>query len=120
MRKHIHLIVFLLCAFSVCAHSFNYTKRERVLLHHLLQLLLVLIIQRDIIWREQHIVAETDVEFILAIAVHGYLHRALLATAIQRRLFQQEKLWARQRVPEPWLYHREAKREGHVSQRGVF
>ena len=28
MRKHIHLIGFLLCAFSVCAHSFNYTKRH--------------------------------------------------------------------------------------------
>ena len=49
-------------------------QRERVLLHHLLQLLLVLIVQRNIIGREQHIVAETDVEFILSIAVHGYLH----------------------------------------------
>ena len=31
MRKHIHLIVFLLCAFSVCAHSFNYTKRHAMI-----------------------------------------------------------------------------------------
>ena len=31
MRKHIHLIGFLLCAFSVCAHSFNYTKRHAMI-----------------------------------------------------------------------------------------